>query len=195
VPLVDIIPPLEAVSGDGIPGYDVFTDYVHLTEQGQEIVAQEMLRGLKARGFLPEVTGEAVEKARIAIEPRFWPEREVYVADVNYTTAMLQHQYDRLDVLYMRAVDVFTRAPKEDPSLGERCLERLHTYKAVHAPTVAYRALLRAEKLGQLYQQFTPEQAQEIHDRYVKTIRWWTAESLTDEEFQRRVPGRFRPED
>jgi tetratricopeptide (TPR) repeat protein len=194
VPLVDIIPPLEAASGDGIPGYDVFTDYVHLTEQGQEIAAQEMLRALLARGFLPGVSAAAIDQARIAIEPTFWPERELYVADASYNGAMLQHQYDRLDVLYDRAIEVFTRAPKEDPSFAERCRERLHTYKAVHSAAVAYRSLLRAEKLGLLYQTYTPEQAQRIYERYVDTIRWWTAESLSDEEFMKRVPRQYRPE-
>ncbi len=194
VPLVDILPPLEAVAGDGIPGFDVFTDYVHLTEQGQEIAAHEMLRALKARGFLAEVSDAEVERTRIAITPSSWPERDVFVVDANYNTAMLQHQYDRLDVLYQQAVDVFTRAPKEDPSLAARCEERLHTYKAVHAAAVAYRSLLRAEKLGLLYQTYTPEQAQQIHERYTNTIRWWTAQGLSDEEFLRRVPRRFRPE-
>jgi tetratricopeptide (TPR) repeat protein len=194
VPLVDIIPPLEAASGDGIPGYDVFTDYVHLTEQGQEIAAQEMLRALRARGLLAGVSEADVEGTRITIPQTFWPEREVYAADVGYTTAMLQHQYDRLDALYARAVEVFTRASKEDPSLAEHCRERLHTYQEVQAAAVAYRDLLRAEKLGLLYQTYTPEQAQAIHERYAGVIRWWTAGSLSDEEFLRRVPRRFRPE-
>ena len=195
VPLVDLLPPLEAASGDAIPGYDVFTDYVHLTEQGQEIAAQELLRALAAGGFLPGVSAAAVEGARIAIPDTFWPERDVYAADVAFTTAVLQHQYDRLDLLYRRAVDVFTRAPAKDPSLAAHCQERLHTYQAVHAAVSAYARLVRAEKLGLLYQEFTPEQAQAVYARYVDTIRWWTAGSLSDEEFARRVPRRFRPED
>jgi tetratricopeptide (TPR) repeat protein len=194
VPLVDILPPLEAASSDGIPGYDVFTDYVHLTEEGQEIAAHEMLRALHARGLLPELSSSAVERARIPIEHRFWAERDVFVDDANYNTAMLQHQYDRLDLLYETAVATFERAPKEDPSLGERCQERLHTYKAVHAAALAYRALVRAEKLGVLYQNFTPEQAQAVYERYVNTIRWWTAGNLSDEDFLKRVPRTYQPQ-
>jgi tetratricopeptide (TPR) repeat protein len=195
VPLVDLLPPLEAASGDGIPGYEVFTDYVHLTEQGQEIAAQEMLRALAAHGFLPGVSAAAVEGARIEIPDTFWPDREVYVSDANYHTAMLQHQYDRLDRFYDRAVEVCTRAPKEDPSFAAHCQERLHAFEAVEGAAVAYRSLVRAEKLGLLYQTYTPEQAQRIYEHYVDTIRWWTAASLTDEEFTKRVPRRFRPED
>ncbi len=192
-PLVDIIAPLEAVSGDGIPGLDVFTDYVHLTEEGQEIAAHEMLRALEARGFLPEFSGADIEQTRIPIVRRFWPEREVFVVNAKYHAAILQHQYDRLDALFQTAIDSFNRAAKEDPSLANECNDRLHTYKTVHAAAVAYGKLLRAEKLGRLYQTFTPEEAQEIYERYTNLIRWWTAEDLSNEEFLRRVPSRYRP--
>lgn len=192
-PLVDILPPLEAASVDGIPGYDVFTDYVHLSEGGQEIAAHELLRALAAAGLLPGVSRERVEQTRIPIAPDFHPERDVFVADVTYTTAMLQHQHDRLDALYDRAIEVFTRAPREDPSLAAHCRERLRTFKAVHAVALAYRGLVRAEKLGLLHQTYTPEQAQRIYDEYTRTIRWWTASSLSDEEFQRRIPWARRP--
>jgi tetratricopeptide (TPR) repeat protein len=195
VPLVDIIPPLEAAARDGIGGLDVFTDYVHLTEQGQEIAAHEMVRALKAQGVLAGVSDADVERARIAIQERFWPEREVFVADANYNTAMVQHQYDRLEALYQQAVDVFNRAPKEDPSLAHHCAERLLTYRQVQAAALEYRKLLRAEKLGQLGETFTPEGAQRVYERYTSVIRWWTAGNLSNEEFLRKIPStRFRPE-
>lgn len=191
--LVDIVAPLEAASLDGIPGYDVFNDYVHLTESAQEIAAHELLRGLGRAGLLPGVSPERMEQTRIALAPIFHPERDVYVADVTYTTAMLQHQHDRLDAFYERAIDVFTRAPREDPSLAAHCRARLQTYHVVHPIALAYRRLMRAEKLGLLHETFTPDQARRIYDEYTKTIRWWTASSLSDEEFQRRVPWARRP--
>jgi tetratricopeptide (TPR) repeat protein len=196
VPLVDLLPPLEAAAGDGIPGLDVFTDYVHLTEHGQEIAAHEMLRTLKAQGFLPEIPAAQLERTRLETPPTFWPEREVFVVDTSYNIAMVQHQYDRLDALYQAAIEVFTRAPKEAPALASRCQERLQTYHQVQATVVAYRQLLRAEKLGLLQERYTPAQAQEVFQRYTEMIRWWTAGSLSDEEFLKRIPStRYRPAD
>ncbi len=195
VPLVDIIPPLEAAAAGGIAGLDVFTDYVHLTERGQEIAAHEMVRALEAKGMLAGVSAADVERARVAIPEQFWPEREVFVVDANYTTAMLQHQYDRLEALYQQAVDVFNRAPKEDPSLANHCAERLLTYRVVQSAALEYQKLLRAEKLGLLHETFTPEGAQYVYERYTSVIRWWTAGSLSNEEFLRKIPStRFRPE-
>jgi tetratricopeptide (TPR) repeat protein len=194
VPLVDIVTALDAVAGDGIPGFDVFIDYVHLTEQSQELVAQEMLRALQARDLLPGVSTADVDRARIAISDTFWPERDAYAVDVNYNLAMLMHQYDRLDALYARLVQVLERAAKEDPSLAAHCQQRLRQYGLVHERAVAYRDLLRAEKLGVLRQTYTIGQVQAISDRYAEMIHWTNASSLTRDEFLRRLSG-FRPEE
>jgi tetratricopeptide (TPR) repeat protein len=194
VPLVDIVAPLDEVAGDGIPGFDVLIDYVHLTEPSQEIVAHQMVRAMRARGLLPTVTDEDVERTRIAVQRRFWPARDAYAVDCNYNLAMLMHQYDRLDALYQEAVAVFTRAAAEDPELAPHCRERIHTYRQVHEAATAYGRLLRAEKLGLLRETFTPEQAQQIYQRYTEMIRWSNAESLSREEFLRRIPTTaYRP--
>jgi tetratricopeptide (TPR) repeat protein len=195
-PLVDIIPPLEAVAGDGIAGFDVLIDYVHLSERSQEIVAQEMLRALRARGLLPGVSAADLERARIEIPRQFWPARDVYAVDCNYNLAMLMQQYDRLDTLYREAIEVFTRAAREDPELATHCRERIQTYRQVQEAAVAYGKLLRAEKLGLLRESFTPEQAQWIYGRYTEMIHWSNAESLSREEFLRKIPTpRYHPRD
>jgi len=188
-PLVDVIPALDAAAGDGIPGLDVFTDYVHLREQSQEIVAHEMLRALSAQGLLPGISAAAVEGTRLTILRTFVPGREVYAVDATYNLSMLMHQYDRLDALYQEAIETFTRAPREDPSLAARCQERLSTYHQLHAAVTAYRKLVRAEKLGLLEATYTPAQAQAVYDLYAETIHWWSAGSLSKEEFQRRIPA------
>ncbi|MBK9517519.1 MAG: hypothetical protein IPO09_09230 [Anaeromyxobacter sp.] len=188
-PLVDIVAPLEAVAGDGIPGFDVLIDYVHLTERSQEIAAHEVLRALLARGLLPGVAAADLERTRIAITERFWPERDVYVVDVNYNLAMIMHQYDRLDALYRQLVEVLTRAAREDPSLAAHCQERLQTYQQVHAIVGDYRKLLRAEKLGLAQQAYTPAQAQQISQAYAEMIHWSNADRLSREEFLQRVPA------
>lgn len=186
-PLVDIVAPLEAVAGDGIPGFDVLIDYVHLTEQSQEIAAHALVQALRARGLLPGVTEAAVAGSRLTIEPTFWPERDAYVVDVSYNLAMIMHQYDRLDALYARLVEVLTRAAREDPSLAPHCQERLATYRQVHQIATDYRRLLRARKLGLVPQTFTPEQARAIDERYADMIHWSNAERLSREEFLRRI--------
>jgi tetratricopeptide (TPR) repeat protein len=194
VPLVDIVPPIEAAAGDGIPGFDVFVDYVHLTERSQELAAQEMLRALWDRGLLPGVAEGDLARARIEVEHRFVPERDAYEVDVNYNLAMLMHQYGRLDALYRRAVEVFTRAAREDPSLATHCQERLATYARVHEVATAYGRLLRAERLGLAREAYTPEQAQAVFDRYAEMIHWSNAERLSREEFLRRIPTtRYSP--
>lgn len=189
VPLVDIIPPLEAVAEDGIAGYDVLVDYVHLTEQSQEIAAHEMVRALEERGLLPGISDADVERTRVAIQKRFWPARDVYAVDVTYTSALIMHQYDRLDALYAELVEVLTRAPREDPSLAAHCQERLLTFHQVQAIAVAYRELVRAEKLGELRESFTPEQAQRIYGAYVDMIRQTHAAGLSREEFLKKLPA------
>lgn len=188
-PLVDVVPALDAVAGDGIPGFDTFIDYVHLTEQSQEVVAHEMLRSLRARGLLPGVTAEDVERTRIAVEPQFWARRDVFAVDVNYGMALIMHQYDRLDALYAEAMDVFARAALEAPDLAELVEQRAAMMRHLQAVMVPYRQLLRAEKLGLAAEQFDPAQAEAIRRRYQEMIYQTRATRLTREEFLRSIEG------
>jgi tetratricopeptide (TPR) repeat protein len=186
--LVDILPPLEAASGDGIPGLDVFTDYVHLNEHGQEIAAHEMLRALHARGLLPDRTREDVERTRISVERRFDPRRDTLAAEVNVQMAMLMHQYRRLDGLYEEAIRVFERAAREEPAMAEDCRHHIGVFRVSRAVAVRYHALLRAQKLGQASQSFTPELAQEIASQYRELVYEAEGANLSRQEFLRRFP-------
>jgi len=188
-PLVDIVAPLDAAAGDGIPGFDTFIDYVHLTERSQEVVAQELLRAMLARGLLPGVTGQDVERVRIQVDRQFWARRDVFAADVNYGMALIMHQYDRLDALYAEAMQVFARAAREDADLAPQVEERSALMRHLHAIVVPYRQLLRAEKLGLVQAQYTPEQAQAIYQRYREMIYQTRASQLSREEFLRKVPA------
>lgn len=186
-PLVDILPPLDAAAADGIPGFDVFLDYVHLTERSQEIVAQELLRALLGRGLLPGVTAAEVERARVDIPGGFLAERDIYAVDVNFNLAMLMHQYDHLQALYREAAATFERAAREKPELAAHCRERIDTYRQVLELAMDYGRLQRAERLGLLRETYTPEQAKAIFDRYTDMIHWSNADSLTREQFLREV--------
>ncbi|GEM_PF-679542 len=188
VPLVDIVAPLEAVSGDGIIGLDTLVDYVHLTEKSQEIVAQEMLKALHGYGLLPEVSLAAVEHARIPIEKKFSALRDVYAADLNYNMAMTMHQYERIDILYEEAINNFTRAAKEDPSLAEDCRNRILLYKEIHPVVQAYRDLLHADKFGLREKNYTAGEPERIFSMYRDMIHRVKTPGLSNEEFDKKIP-------
>jgi tetratricopeptide (TPR) repeat protein len=188
VPLVDIIPPLEAAAADGIPGLDVFIDYVHLTEKSQEIVAHELLRALRVQGLAQGVSDGDLERVRISVEHRFVPNVEVFAADVNYNMALVMHQYGRLDALYERAVQVFRRAAAEEPSLASDCATREGLFGVVQSVIGPYRELLRAQKLGLAEQLFTPAETERITARYGELLYQTRGARLSREEFLRRFP-------
>jgi len=188
VPLVDIVGPLEAVAGDGILGLDVLIDYVHLTEQSQEIIAQEMVSALRVHGLLPGISAADIERARIAIPVKFWARREIAAADLNYNMAMIMHQYERLDALYEKAIDIFGRAAMEDPSIAVECRNRIALFREIHPVVRAYRDLLRADKLGLREQKYTPEESQRIFTMYREMIHQVKTPSLSSEEFKQKVP-------
>ena len=193
-PLVDVVPPLEAASMDGILGDDLFVDYVHLTQRGQEIVAHEIVKGLQTRGMLPGISAAQVERTRLEIPETFDPSEEVFRVDVTYHQSMIMHQYGRLDALYDELVDVLARAAKAEPSMAPWCEERRKVYGLVHAAVTPYRKLLRAEKLGLLEQTFTPEEAEAIYQQYVKMTRWSVAKPWSRQEFERALPSlHYRP--
>lgn len=189
-PLVDIIGPLEAIAGDGIPGSDVLIDYVHLSERSQEIVAQVMLRALHAKGLLPGVTQAAVEGARIAIERKFDPVMDSYAADVLYNSAMIMHQYRRVDRLYATLIDTLERAAREDPAHAREYRRRIGIFHRVQGIVTPYRDLLIAQKLGLLEDLYTPEQVAAIYKLYRGVIYMSKADRLSQEEFLRLTPDR-----
>jgi len=188
VPLVDIVRPLEAATGDGILGLDALVDYVHLTEQSQEIVAQEIIKSLHGQGLLPGITPADIERVRIAIPKNFSARRDLAAADLNYNMAMVMHQYERLDSLYDKAMETFSRAAKEDPSLAVECRNRSALFREIHPVVKAYRDLLRADKLGLRDKAYTPEEAQRIFAMYAEMIREVKTPNLSREEFKQKLP-------
>lgn len=188
VPLVDIIPPLEAAAGDGILGLDTFIDYVHLNERSHEIVAHELVRALRAQGLARGVSEADLERTRFAVEHRFVPAADVFAADVNYNMALVMHQYGRLDALHDEAIRVFRRAAAEDPSLGAECARRIGLFRVVQAVVKPYGDLLRAEKLGLVDRLFTRGEAEQITTRYREMLYQTRGTGLSRDEFVRRFP-------
>ena len=93
------------------------------------------------------------------------------------------HQYERLDSLYEKAVETFSRAAKEDPTMAEECRNRIALFREIHPVGRAYRDLLRADKLGLREKTYTPEEAQRIFSMYREMIRQVKTPSLSIEEF------------
>jgi tetratricopeptide (TPR) repeat protein len=187
-PLVDVLPPLEAASEDGIPGLDVFTDYVHLNERGQEIAAHELLRALLGRGMLPGRTPEDVERSRISVERSFDPQRDAMAAEVNVQMALLMHQDARLDALYDEAIRVLDRAARENPSLAAQARYRIGVFRLSRQIAARYAALQRAERFGLVEREFSPGEVEEIVARYREMIFEAEGANLPREELLRRFP-------
>ncbi len=188
VPLVDVIPALEAASG-GIPGLEVFVDYVHLNERGQEIVAQRMLEALQQRGLLPGRGAAEVAAQRMAIQHEFSPERDTYALDVSYNMALVMHQYWRLDDLYAQLVETFQRAARERPADAAAYLDRLGTFRVIQVVATRYRDLMRASRLGLVDQLYGPGEAEQVYQTYVELIYQLKGSSLDRQAFQRLVPA------
>lgn len=188
-PVIDIIAPLEAAANDGIIGLDILTDYVHLTEQSQEIVAHEMLKGLFKQGLLPQLSATEIEGTRIKISPDFMAARDVMAADLNYNMAMIMHQYERIDALYEKAIYTFKRAANEDQKIAQDCKYRAISFSTIHPVVQKYRDLLRADKLGMREKLYTSSEAQRIFTEYTEMIRITKTPGLPKDEFVRKIPA------
>lgn len=188
VPLLDISESLASVAKDGIPGLDVFIDYVHLTEQSQEVVAQQILMALWEHGHLKGVSSTSINNAHIVIPKTFKVERDVAAADLNYNMAMVMHQYERLDALYEEAITTFIRAAKEDPSIADECRNRFLLFREIHPVVRAYRDLLRADKLGLREKTYTPAEAERVFSMYREMIRQVKTPSISRDEFSKNIP-------
>ncbi len=196
VPLVDVIPPLEAVAGGGILGDDLFIDYVHLAQSGQEIVAHEVVRVLLARGLLPGILASDVERTRIQIPDTFPLLLKLEQVESTYHQYMVMRQYAKLDSRYNELCDVMTRTLQAFPDKAEYIKNRRKIYDRIQTAVIPYRKLLRAEKLGLLQETFAPDEAEKIYQNYVKMLRWSVAKPWTDEAFKRALPStKYRPAD
>ena len=181
-------PALEALSAHGIPGAEVFVDYVHLTEQAQEVVAHEVARVLVREGLLPHEPAVALEATRIQTPTEFRPDVALRSSEGLYRQYLVMRQYDGIDAVYQQLVDALERAPEVRPDLADYCKPRLELARQLHAVLRPYRRLLRAQKLGILEQEFTPEQARRIYAAYVTMIRHMEAPDMPRERFREFVP-------
>ncbi|UCE86431.1 MAG: tetratricopeptide repeat protein [Deltaproteobacteria bacterium] len=188
IPRVDIVSALERRAEDGILGLDVLVDYVHLSEESQEVVAHEVVRAMEDAGLFPASPALPLAATRIEIPRGFRPWVEVRETQLLYRQYLVMRQYDELDAIFERLEDVMIRAPLERPDLAAYCAERLQMAYRIQAVVDPYRRLLRAEKLGRVGQEFTREKARHIYGDYVRMIRAFEAPRLSPERFRELVP-------
>jgi tetratricopeptide (TPR) repeat protein len=186
LPLVDAPGVLAAAAGDGIPGLDVLVDYVHPTIESNERIAQQVLHALDAAGLLPEPRARPLEAVGVRVPPGVGDHLRVLLKLFPQYLVMRQHEH--IDALAARIL-VAARAAPDDTEEQRRKKRHLRALiRDARAVLADYRALLRAQKLGMLEREFTPERARRVHARYVQLIRQLEARELSDEDFESLVP-------
>lgn len=186
LPLVDAPGALSRMAEDGIPGLDVLVDYVHPTLASNERIAHEVLATLAREGLMPPDRALPLLHTRLDV-PRDGHEHLRVLLKL-YPQFLIMRQYDHLGPLAARIQRAIVPAPDDPPervAALRNLSERIRRVQRVIAP---YRKLLRAEKMGTLEQEFTPERAQRIYHRYARVIQEFEARDVGESEFQELVP-------
>jgi len=104
--LVDLEGAFAAASESGVPGLDLFLDYVHPNEAGHKLAAVAVLR--ESAGFLAPATALAQLEKRVAEDA--WTQRNTYnQAEIFYTLGMTQFNngnFDAAEQAYLRTLEI-----------------------------------------------------------------------------------------
>jgi hypothetical protein len=186
LPLVDLVPVLEADTADATLGFSHLVDYVHPTVATNERIASEAARVLIENGLLPAPPAVPLAAAHIPVPAGI--EEELWTLRGLFGQYLSLRQFDGLEALAARihreAEAIMAVSPARRPELG-RLLARVDRTVEV---AVQYRRLLRAEKLGLVEQEFTPERAAAVFAAYVELIRASEEHALSAAEFDRYLP-------
>jgi lysophospholipase L1-like esterase len=186
LPLVDAPGALAAAAGDGIPGLDVLVDYVHPTVASNERIAQLVLHALDRAGLLPEPRALPLEALRVGIPPGV--EDHLRVLLKLFPQYLVMHQHEHIDALAERILRAARAEPEDDDEQRRKKRNLRALIRQSREVLADYRALLRAQKLGTLERDFTPERARRVFASYVQLIRQLEARELSDEDFSSLVP-------
>jgi tetratricopeptide (TPR) repeat protein len=186
IPLIDAPGAIARLAEDGIPGLDVLVDYVHPTVEANETIAHEVLTRLVADGLLPEVDPEDLSRVRVRVPADIEEHPRLLLKLFPQFLIMRQHEHiDGLAARILRA----TRPSKDDsPEDVRKKRELRKLIRDTRRVLADYRALLRAEKLGTLSSEYTPERARWVFATYVELIRQLEARELSSEDFATLVP-------
>jgi hypothetical protein len=151
-------------------------------------VAHEILVAMDRADLLPPDRAVPLEATRIAVPDSRPPELALRAVEVLYRQYLIMRQYDSLDLVYERYVDLMTAASAADPRLEEYCARKMEIAEKIQVVVMPYRDLLRAEKLGLVEQRYTPDEAHAIYSDYIGMIRAVEAPEMPMEEFLELVP-------
>jgi hypothetical protein len=190
-PLLDLTSVFAGIARDGIPGFDLFVDYVHPAAAANERIAFEVVREAANRGWLPAELRVPPEELRIAVDPEV--EERVPVLRGLFGQFLVMRRYEHLDGLAVRLRSAIAEElPRTTPERRERLRGVLGDVGRVMRVVRPYRRLLRAEQLGLLDDEFTPEEAEAVFDAYAAMIRALEARDMPISDFQ-RLASHARP--
>jgi len=186
VPLVDAPGALARLAGDGLPGLDVLVDYVHPTVEANEVIAQQVLLALDRAQLLPQPRALPLEAVRVRVPPGV--EDHLRVLLKLFPQYLVMRQLEHIDALAGRILRAARGGP-DDSDEDRRKKQHLRTLiRSAREVLADYRGLVRAQKLGTLERDFTPERARRVYASYVQLIRQLEARELSDEDFESLVP-------
>lgn len=189
VPLIDIVGALERKAADGIIGLDVLLDYVHPTEESMETIAHAVVDAMEREGMLPGKPAVSVNEVRLSASHEFRPAIEAEAIEALYRQYLIMRQYDKMNSIYQRYISTMEEALSRDPGLEAFCRRGINIVNTLQPIIESYRALLRAEKLGLLEQEYSRSEAQAIYERYVDMIQALEAPDMSRESFRMQVPS------
>jgi len=184
--LVDIADLLERQTADGIAGFEHLVDYVHPTVAANEVIAHEVARALTGRDLLPAPPAVPLEATRIPVPDGI--EEELWTLRALFGQYLSLRQFDGVEGIQARirreAEGIMAEDPSRRPEL-EALLARVDAAVAVVTP---YRRAVRAEKLGLVGSELTPEQARSARAAFVELVRATEAPGMPPEEVARYLP-------
>jgi tetratricopeptide (TPR) repeat protein len=186
VPLVDAPGAIARLADDGIPGLDVLVDYVHPTVVANEAIAQAVLVTLAAEGLLPPDRALPLDAVPVRIPPDV--EDNLRVLLKLFPQYLVMRQHEHIDGLADRILRAARGRPDDPPDEARKKRPLRVLIRNAKRVLADYRSLLRAEKLGTLERDFTPERARQVYTSYVELIRQLEARELSSEDFESLVP-------
>jgi tetratricopeptide (TPR) repeat protein len=186
VPLVEAQDLLAEHAAEGIPGLDVLVDYVHPTLESNERIAQQVLATLAREELIPPDRALPLDAVRLRVPTDGSTNLRVLLK--LYPQFLVMRQYDRIGPVAAAIQRAATPRPDDPPERVQSLQalsERIRRYQRVLVP---YQKLLRAEKLGTLEQEFPPDRARRVYQRYVALVQELEGRDLAETDYAKLVP-------
>ena len=175
-PVVDIVAILEQGTEDNIIGMDALIDYVHPSVPSNEKIAHALLLAMMDEGLVAELSGDQIAATKIEVPDEDTIDiRGLYSLFIQF---LVMRQYDKLDSIVERLEERRIKGTSTGQISEEQSREWLQKARRIRDVMTPYRKLLRAEKLGTVDQEFTPDEARQIFENYVDLIHEMEARNV-----------------